>query len=132
MLPSIPIGKILISPYPFVAILSMVLSGFLFSSFAKLYGLKRKQIIVLLITVFPAILVGSKAFNALIDHRDENFPIFRFMIMPGGFSLYGGIIAGAFVFAITAKFMKIGAGKALDLFSIPASFGFSLGRLLHR
>jgi phosphatidylglycerol:prolipoprotein diacylglycerol transferase len=129
MLPSIPLGPIHVPVYPLVALLSMALSGVIFWMLASSRGWKGKQIAIILVIVFPAIHVGSKLFNAFVDHGSEDFPVLLFMAMPSGFSLYGGLLGGAFAVALAARIMRIGVAGALDIFSVPASFGFALGRV---
>jgi phosphatidylglycerol---prolipoprotein diacylglyceryl transferase len=95
--------------------------------FAGRFGIDRRKSALCFLLIGAAIVVGARALHLMTHGASESLEILS--LRPVGFDLFGGLVAGAAVGALVAKFARCNAWKLADAAIVPLLIGIVLVRV---
>ena len=122
-------GSVKIYWYGFLIVLAFVIGLVLLKKMSKESKVEFDNILELFVLLVPTCIISARLYYVLfnLEYYSKNIGEI-FNINSGGLAIYGGIIGGALVTYIYAKFKKIDYLKILDMIAIVLPLGQAIGR----
>ena len=122
-------GSVKIYWYGFLIVLAFVIGLLLLKKMSKESKFEFDNILELFVLLVPTCIISARLYYVLfnLEYYSKNIGEI-FNINSGGLAIYGGIIGGALVTYIYAKFKKIDYLKILDMIAIVLPLGQAIGR----
>ncbi len=97
---------------------------------AKDFGIKKDDLLDLLIFAVPISIIGARAYYVIFMYNEYYYgnPQLIYQIWDGGIAIYGAIIAGALTVLIFCLVKRIRVGTMLDLCVLGLLIGQAIGR----